>query len=66
MTAYTIVPHSRAYNKAFSINLYKYKGACQKCRQTINFGDIIISKSSSKNTKYYHEKCARKVMILDE
>lgn len=62
--ARTIVPKSRGYRKAFSINYYKYKGTCQQCRKIINFGDVLVS-NSAKKTKYYHEICARKVMILD-
>ncbi len=61
----TIVPESRGYKNAFSINFYKYKGICQLCRNIINFGDILVS-NNARNTKYYHEICARKVRLVDD
>lgn len=61
--ARVIAPETAGYKRVFYINFYKQKGACLLCRQKINFGDVIVS-HSHKNAKYYHEECARKVMIL--
>lgn len=60
-----IVPETRGYTRVFSINIYKQKGACFLCRNIINLGEVIVSNSYT-NTKYYHESCARKVMILSD
>lgn len=58
-----IMPETPVYKRVFFINSYKQKGSCLLCRKVINFGETIVS-HSNKNTKYYHESCARKVMLL--
>lgn len=58
-----ISPYERTYKKVFTIVEWKQKGLCLKCKQLIDFGQVIIS-NSNKNTKYYHEDCAKLVMII--
>lgn len=58
-----ILPAEKSYKKVFTINSYKQDGLCLKCKQLISFGQAIVS-NSNKNTKYYHEACARQVMII--
>lgn len=58
-----IVPEKRSYKKTFTINSWKQDGLCLLCRRLISFGEVIVS-NSNKNTKYYHEGCAKKVAIL--
>jgi hypothetical protein len=58
-----ILPAEKSYKKVFTINSCKQGGLCLKCRQLINFGQIIVS-NGRKNTKYYHESCARQWIII--
>ena len=58
-----ILPEKKSYKKVFTIIRCKQSGLCLMCKQLIGFGQVIIS-NSNKNTKYYHEGCARKVMII--
>ena len=58
-----ILPEKRGYKKVFTIIACKQNGICTACKELISFGQIVIS-NSNKNTKYYHEGCARKVMII--
>lgn len=58
-----ILPEKRSYKKTFTINSWKQNGLCLLCRRGISFGEVIVS-NSNKNTKYYHEGCAKRVAIL--
>lgn len=58
-----ILPEKKSYKKVFTIICCKQGGLCLTCKQLIGFGQVIIS-NSNKNTKYYHEGCARKVLII--
>lgn len=57
-----ILPDAKMYKNCLANSLMKQKGLCLQCKRTINLGDRIVS--NGKKTKYYHESCARKVMIL--
>ncbi|MEO9364318.1 MAG: hypothetical protein ABI348_10500 [Nitrososphaera sp.] len=59
-----ILPDTKMYKNCLANSLIKQKGLCLHCKQTINPGDKIVS--NGKKTKYYHESCARKVMILSD
>lgn len=58
-----IQPDRRSYKKVFTISSVKQDGLCLFCKRVIEFGDRIVS-NSNRNSKYYHEDCARKIMIL--
>lgn len=58
-----ILPEKRGYKNVFTIVTYKQGGVCVTCNELFVFGQTIIS-NSNKNTKYYHENCARKVAII--
>lgn len=57
------LPFSRAYTRAFEYNKFRQDGLCRLCKNTIHYGEAIISKGDRK-TKYYHEACAKKMMII--
>lgn len=63
MVGTVILPERRSYKKVFTINTIKQNGLCLFCKKMIDFGEVIVS-NSNRNTKYYYEGCARKIMIL--
>jgi len=56
-------PETRQYARSYQLIAIKQRGMCWFCRQIVKFGDIFVS-HGSKKTKYYHEGCARKVMLI--
>lgn len=53
----------KSYKKVFTIKSIKQDGLCLFCKRMIEFGEIIVS-NHSRNSTYYHENCARQVMII--
>ena len=58
-----IQPDKKSCKKVFTIKSIKQDGLCLFCKRMIEFDEIIVS-NSSRNSKYYHENCARQVMII--
>ena len=56
-------PSTRVYARTFEYNRFRQKGLCRLCKTAINFGETIIGTGDRKR-KYYHEACAKKVMII--
>jgi hypothetical protein len=57
-----ILSDKRSYRKIFNENTLKQKGLCLHCGKMIGFGEKIVS--NGKKSKYYHEACAKKLLIL--
>jgi hypothetical protein len=58
-----IEPRAKEYTRSFQLIAIKQKGACWFCRQMVRFGEVFVS-HGSRSTRYYHEGCARRAMLL--
>lgn len=58
-----ILPGRGSYKAVFEILRFKQRGSCLICKCMIKYGQVIVS-NGKKNSKYYHEDCARKVLII--
>lgn len=58
-----IEPEARKYARSFQLITIKQYGACWFCRELVRFGDVFVS-HGSRSTRYYHEVCARRAVLL--
>ena len=56
-------PEAKRYRSAFERFALRQDGLCWFCHQLVICGEVFVS-HQNKKTKYYHEGCARKTMLL--
>lgn len=57
-----IMPDTKMYSNCLANSEVKQGGLCFHCKRMIITGENIVS--NGKNAKYYHESCAKKLLIL--
>jgi hypothetical protein len=55
---------NQQYRAVFTRLQAKQNGLCSKCSIRINHDDIIVSKTYSHKSKYFHKACAEKLNII--
>jgi hypothetical protein len=60
---FVLEPETKEYRRSFQLFAIRQKGLCWFCRQMVKFGEVFVS-HQNKKTKYYHEGCARRALLI--
>ena len=65
MTRISIIEKTnQQYRATFTRLQEKQDGLCGKCGTRINHDDVIVSKTYSRKSKYFHQACAERLNII--